>query len=234
MATLCSPTAEAPPGGPLSGRHVPRPIDVLWGFLVALGIVLVLTPAVGRVARVLGVVDEPGESSACTCAPLPRLGGLAIFLGIFVPALAFLDLTRRLPRHPARRRRGDGRRHGRRLPRPPVVAQARRPGRSPPGSPIHFGVYIDHFSFPSRRPRPAVLVLGGRHRRLDRRDDERDQPPRRHGRARRGDLRDRRGDVRRPRALARPARGRRALGDRRRRVPRLPAPQLLSGADLHG
>ena len=69
-------------------------LDVLWGFLVALGIVLVLTPAVGRVARVLGVVDEPGEQRRMHLRAVPRLGGVAIFLGIFVPALAFLELDR--------------------------------------------------------------------------------------------------------------------------------------------
>ena len=67
--------------------------DVLWGFLVALAVVLVLTPAVGRVARVLGVVDEPDEKRRIHLRAVPRLGGLAIFLGIFVPALAFIDLT---------------------------------------------------------------------------------------------------------------------------------------------
>ena len=68
-------------------------LDVLWGFLVAFAIVLVLTPAVGRVARVLGVVDEPGEQRRMHLRAVPRLGGVAIFLGIFVPALAFLDLS---------------------------------------------------------------------------------------------------------------------------------------------
>jgi UDP-GlcNAc:undecaprenyl-phosphate GlcNAc-1-phosphate transferase len=67
-------------------------LDVLWGFLVALGVVLVLTPAVGRVARVLGVVDEPVERRRVHLAAVPRLGGLALFLGLFVPALAFLNL----------------------------------------------------------------------------------------------------------------------------------------------
>jgi UDP-GlcNAc:undecaprenyl-phosphate GlcNAc-1-phosphate transferase len=68
-------------------------MDVLWGFLVALAVVLVLTPAVGHVARVLGVVDEPGEQRRMHLRAVPRLGGLAIFLGIFIPALAFLELT---------------------------------------------------------------------------------------------------------------------------------------------
>jgi UDP-GlcNAc:undecaprenyl-phosphate GlcNAc-1-phosphate transferase len=67
-------------------------LDVLWGFLIALAVVLVLTPAVGRVARVLGVVDEPGERRRIHLRAVPRLGGVAIFLGLFVPALAFLEL----------------------------------------------------------------------------------------------------------------------------------------------
>ncbi len=68
-------------------------LDVLWGFLVAFAVVLVLTPGIGRVARVLGVVDEPGEARRMHLRAVPRLGGLAIFLGIFIPALAFLELT---------------------------------------------------------------------------------------------------------------------------------------------
>jgi UDP-GlcNAc:undecaprenyl-phosphate/decaprenyl-phosphate GlcNAc-1-phosphate transferase len=68
-------------------------LDVLWGFLAALAVVLVLTPAVGRVARVLGIVDEPLERRRIHLQAVPRLGGLALFLGLFVPALAWLDLS---------------------------------------------------------------------------------------------------------------------------------------------
>jgi UDP-GlcNAc:undecaprenyl-phosphate GlcNAc-1-phosphate transferase len=66
--------------------------EVVWGFLLALTVVLALTPAVGRVGRRLGVVDEPGERRRLHVAPVPRAGGIALFLGIFVPALAFLAL----------------------------------------------------------------------------------------------------------------------------------------------
>src|SRR5215218_1656133 len=66
--------------------------EVVWGFLLALGVVLVLTPAVGRFARILGVVDRPGEARRLHLRPIPRLGGIALLLGIFVPALAFLQL----------------------------------------------------------------------------------------------------------------------------------------------
>jgi UDP-GlcNAc:undecaprenyl-phosphate GlcNAc-1-phosphate transferase len=66
--------------------------DVLWGFLVALAVVLALTPAIGRVARVLGVVDQPDEARRIHKWPVPRLGGIAMFLALFIPALAFLPL----------------------------------------------------------------------------------------------------------------------------------------------
>src|SRR6266699_4497887 len=51
-------------------------LEVVWGALVAL----------------VGVVDrvEPGRRSSAR--GVPRLGGLALFLGVFVPSLAFLPL----------------------------------------------------------------------------------------------------------------------------------------------
>src|SRR5438477_7810787 len=68
-------------------------LQVIWGALAALVIVVLLTPAVGGMARMLGVVDRP-EARRLNRRPVPRLGGLALFFGIFVPALAFLDLSR--------------------------------------------------------------------------------------------------------------------------------------------
>src|SRR5215203_2456426 len=49
--------------------------EVVWGFLLALGVVLILTPAVGRFARILGVVDQPGEARRIHLRPIPQLGG---------------------------------------------------------------------------------------------------------------------------------------------------------------
>src|SRR5438094_3316181 len=68
-------------------------LQVVWGALVACVVVVLLTPAVGGMARMLGVVDAPG-GRRLNRSPVPRLGGLALFLGVFVPALAFLPLGR--------------------------------------------------------------------------------------------------------------------------------------------
>ena len=68
--------------------------EVLYGAAIALLVVVLLTPAVGGMARLLGAVDRPGEDGRrLHRRPVPRLGGLAIFLGIVVPSLAFLDLS---------------------------------------------------------------------------------------------------------------------------------------------
>jgi UDP-GlcNAc:undecaprenyl-phosphate/decaprenyl-phosphate GlcNAc-1-phosphate transferase len=67
--------------------------EVVWGFALALGIVLLLTPAIGQMARRIGAVDAP-EPRRLNELPVPRLGGLALFLGILVPALAFLEINR--------------------------------------------------------------------------------------------------------------------------------------------
>ena len=67
-------------------------LQVLYGAAAALAIVLVLTPAVGASARYLRLIERKpeGERERPT---IPRLGGLALFLGVFVPSLAFLPLS---------------------------------------------------------------------------------------------------------------------------------------------
>ena len=67
-------------------------LQVVWGALIALGVVVLLTPAVGGMARMLGVVDRQEEGRRHVRGGVPRLGGLALFFGIFIPSLAFLDI----------------------------------------------------------------------------------------------------------------------------------------------
>ena len=66
-------------------------LEIIWGALLAAAIVVLLTPAVGGMARLLGVVNREPEGQRAR-PNVPRLGGLALFMGIFVPSLAFLPL----------------------------------------------------------------------------------------------------------------------------------------------
>src|SRR5205809_3659087 len=66
-------------------------LEVVYGAALAVVIVVLLTPAVGGMARMLGVVDTP-DGRRLNRRAIPRLGGLALFFGIMVPSLAFLDL----------------------------------------------------------------------------------------------------------------------------------------------
>ena len=64
-------------------------IDALWAFAVAAVVALAVTPLVARLARRVGAVDEPRERSLHT-SPTPRLGGIAIFLGVLLAGVLFL------------------------------------------------------------------------------------------------------------------------------------------------
>jgi UDP-GlcNAc:undecaprenyl-phosphate/decaprenyl-phosphate GlcNAc-1-phosphate transferase len=68
-------------------------LEIVWGCITALVITVLLTPAVAGMARRLGAVDVPDERRVHQI-PIPRLGGLAMFFGIIIPSLAFLDLSR--------------------------------------------------------------------------------------------------------------------------------------------
>ena len=141
---------------------------------------------------------------------------------------------RRDERNRARSGGGDDGRRDRRLPPPAVVAEARR-AAARRGDPDRFRRLRAAIHVPGHRGAPGAAL--DRHpddRRRDRRRHEHGQLPRRARRAGGGRVRDLRRDVLRDRARLRPRRAGCPGGDRLRRVPRLPAPQLLSGAHLHG
>jgi UDP-GlcNAc:undecaprenyl-phosphate/decaprenyl-phosphate GlcNAc-1-phosphate transferase len=69
-------------------------LEVVYGCVTALVIVVLLTPVVAGFATRLGALDRPDDDRRVHRIPVPRLGGLAIFFGIIVPSLAFLDLNR--------------------------------------------------------------------------------------------------------------------------------------------
>jgi UDP-GlcNAc:undecaprenyl-phosphate/decaprenyl-phosphate GlcNAc-1-phosphate transferase len=68
-----------------------RDATAAWGFLTAAGIVLVLTPLVARVAPTIGGVDDKGDRPRVHGGrPIPRIGGLAIVIGIAVPMAIYI------------------------------------------------------------------------------------------------------------------------------------------------
>jgi UDP-GlcNAc:undecaprenyl-phosphate/decaprenyl-phosphate GlcNAc-1-phosphate transferase len=66
---------------------------VVWGFLLAATIVVVMTPLVARLAPHIGGLDDLTDRPRVHARPVPRIGGLAIILGTLVPALVFIDLN---------------------------------------------------------------------------------------------------------------------------------------------
>ena len=64
--------------------------DVMWGFAVALAIVLLLTPLTVRLAHRVGALDHATDRPRIHKAPIPRIGGLAIVLAILVPTVALV------------------------------------------------------------------------------------------------------------------------------------------------
>jgi UDP-GlcNAc:undecaprenyl-phosphate/decaprenyl-phosphate GlcNAc-1-phosphate transferase len=120
--------------------------EVLYGAAIAFAIVVLLTPAVGGMARLLGAVDRP-DARRLNRRPIPRLGGLAIFLGIIVPSLAFLDLsseTRGVLLGAAVATVVGAVDDFRGLSPPTKLAGQVAAACIPPA----FGVWIDHFTFP--------------------------------------------------------------------------------------
>ncbi|MCB0874394.1 MAG: undecaprenyl/decaprenyl-phosphate alpha-N-acetylglucosaminyl 1-phosphate transferase [Actinobacteria bacterium] len=63
-------------------------IPVLCG-LVAVGVAILVTPLAGRLARLIGAVDEPSGRRIHTTAT-PLLGGIGIMVGVLVPAVYYL------------------------------------------------------------------------------------------------------------------------------------------------
>jgi UDP-GlcNAc:undecaprenyl-phosphate GlcNAc-1-phosphate transferase len=77
---------------PDSLRALVEESSALWGFLVAAAIVLVLTPVVSVLAPRIGGVDDKTDRPRVHKRPVPRIGGLAIVVGILVPMAIFMNL----------------------------------------------------------------------------------------------------------------------------------------------
>ena len=69
---------------------------VLLAFLTALLASFVLTPVVKTLAYKVGAIDIPKDGRRMHSTPIPRLGGLAIFLGFLISVLMFVPMTREM------------------------------------------------------------------------------------------------------------------------------------------
>ncbi len=78
---------------PDSLRALVQDSSAPWGFLVAAGIVLVLTPLVGVLAPRIRGLDDATDRPRIHKRPIPRIGGLAIVAGILIAMAAFVDLS---------------------------------------------------------------------------------------------------------------------------------------------
>jgi UDP-GlcNAc:undecaprenyl-phosphate/decaprenyl-phosphate GlcNAc-1-phosphate transferase len=66
--------------------------SALVGFAIAVGLVLVLTPVVGRLAPLIGGLDDKADRPRVHKGAIPRIGGLAIVAGILIPTAILIDL----------------------------------------------------------------------------------------------------------------------------------------------
>jgi UDP-GlcNAc:undecaprenyl-phosphate/decaprenyl-phosphate GlcNAc-1-phosphate transferase len=73
-------------------RALAEDSDALVGFFAAAVLVLVLTPLVGRLAPLIGGLDDKADRPRVHRGAIPRIGGLAIVTGILVPLAVLGDL----------------------------------------------------------------------------------------------------------------------------------------------
>ena len=69
----------------------------MWGFVLAAALVLLFTPVTAWIAPKIGGIDTGGDRPRVHTSPVPRVGGLAIVIGIVVPALVFVKLKGPVP-----------------------------------------------------------------------------------------------------------------------------------------
>lgn len=68
-------------------------ISIVMTLVVAFGVSFIATPVVKSFAKQVGAVDVPDENRHLHSHPIPRMGGLAIFIGFFLAVLLFANIT---------------------------------------------------------------------------------------------------------------------------------------------
>ena len=70
--------------------------DVLIALAAALMISFAATPIIKTFAQRVGAMDVPGEERRVHDHPIPRLGGLAIFMGFLLSVVLFADISKQI------------------------------------------------------------------------------------------------------------------------------------------
>lgn len=65
---------------------------ILLALLTAIAVTFATTPLVKKMAYKVGAIDVPKDARRMHKTPIPRLGGLAIFLGFFLSVLLFVEI----------------------------------------------------------------------------------------------------------------------------------------------
>jgi UDP-GlcNAc:undecaprenyl-phosphate GlcNAc-1-phosphate transferase len=73
-------------------------ISALTAFVMAIAVVVLATPLVRRLAIDVGAVDLPGEKRRVHARVIPRLGGVGIVLGFFLPLLVLFGVETEVAR----------------------------------------------------------------------------------------------------------------------------------------
>ena len=71
-------------------------LKVLLAVVTALLIALCTAPVVKTFAERVGAIDVPGEARRIHDHPIPRMGGMAIFLGFLISVALYADVTRQV------------------------------------------------------------------------------------------------------------------------------------------
>lgn len=74
-------------------ENLPTLAKVAAALMVAFLIAFLMTPVVKALAHKVGAVDVPKDERRMHSRPIPRMGGLAIFLGFMLSALLFVELS---------------------------------------------------------------------------------------------------------------------------------------------
>lgn len=74
-------------------ENLPTLAKVAAALMAAFLLAFLLTPVVKTLAHKVGAVDVPKDERRMHSRPIPRMGGLAIFLGFILSALLFVELS---------------------------------------------------------------------------------------------------------------------------------------------